>query len=217
MSDDEHAKLLARQRLEELIRETPGENFASVSALLGRNHAYIQQYLRRGRPARLAPRDVRLIASRFGVPESLIDGFSPGARPCGLAEAGARAVYVPQFGDRPETGVGGATPFRADRLAALATGDPTRLAILVVGDHAMYPTLAAGDEVLVDLARRQPGGEALFAVRLGTEVEIRRVSVNPVTGRLAIRTDNPLHADWPDCDPAAITILGRALWAGKRL
>lgn len=217
VSEDEQAQGLARQRLAELIRQTPGESCASLSALIGRNHAYIQQYLRRGRPRWLALRDARLIAGRLGVPESLIaGGASPGQPRAGFGESAGPPVFVPCLDAGPGCALR-ATPFRRTRLAELAAAEPARLAMLTVEDDAMYPTLAPGDEVLLDLARRTPGREALFGIRLGGASEIRRIAADPVSGRLAVRTDNPLYADWPDCDPAGLEIVGRALWAGKRL
>lgn len=216
MSEDDWAEDVARQRLADLIRETPGASCAALSALIGRNHAYIQQYLRRGRPRSLAPRDVRTIAAWLGVPEHEIAGSGEARERTGFGESVGAPVFVAELraGAAARTG---ATPFRPGRLAELMAGDPERLAMLTVEDDAMHPTLARGDEVLIDLARRTPAREALFAVRLDGCASIRRLAVNPVTGRIAIRTDNPLYADWPDCDPADLDILGRALWAGKRL
>lgn len=41
----------ARRALDELIQKR-GVNYSSISRLLGRNAAYIQQYIRRGSPRR---------------------------------------------------------------------------------------------------------------------------------------------------------------------
>lgn len=53
-----------RDRLEQLIKEN-GETYASVSRLLGRNSAYIQQFIKRGSPARLGQADVVRLAAFF--------------------------------------------------------------------------------------------------------------------------------------------------------
>ncbi|MDQ3139723.1 MAG: peptidase S24, partial [Pseudomonadota bacterium] len=62
--DDEAARLA----LERMIAER-GEDYASLSRLIGRNAAYVQQYIKRGTPRRLAEEDRRVLARYFGVGE----------------------------------------------------------------------------------------------------------------------------------------------------
>ena len=50
-----------RANLDRLIRER-GEDYVGLSRLLGRNAAYVQQYIKRGTPRRLAEDDRRLLA-----------------------------------------------------------------------------------------------------------------------------------------------------------
>src|SRR5262245_26804503 len=63
-----------RQVLERLCIER-GENFASLSRLIGRNDAYVQQYLRKGTPRTLKERERRTLARFFQVPESMLGGL----------------------------------------------------------------------------------------------------------------------------------------------
>src|SRR6187549_1609283 len=69
-----------REMLERLCAER-GENFASLSRLLGRNEAYIQQYLRKGSPRRLTERDRRTLARYFQVSDVMLGG-PPDDSPC---------------------------------------------------------------------------------------------------------------------------------------
>jgi len=70
-----------RDELERLIQEH-GENYTSLSRLLNRNAAYIQQFIKRGSPQRLAEEDRRILARHFGVSEALLGGHHN--RPCGF-------------------------------------------------------------------------------------------------------------------------------------
>jgi SOS-response transcriptional repressor LexA len=63
----------SRVTLERLCNER-GETLAGLSRLLGRNDAYMQQYLRKGTPRRLPERERRTLARYFGVPDSLLGG-----------------------------------------------------------------------------------------------------------------------------------------------
>jgi len=63
----------ARAALQRLI-DASGEGYAGLSRLLGRNPAYVQQYIKRGSPRRLAVGDRRLLARYFGVDEAVLGG-----------------------------------------------------------------------------------------------------------------------------------------------
>src|SRR5580765_6908865 len=63
----------ARLILERLCAER-GEDFAGLSRMLGRNPAYIQQFVRRGVPKRLKEEERRKLARYFSVPEALLGG-----------------------------------------------------------------------------------------------------------------------------------------------
>jgi hypothetical protein len=62
-----------RAVLEQLCSER-GEDFAGLSRMLGRNPAYIQQYVRRGVPKRLKEEERRKLARYFSVSEALLGG-----------------------------------------------------------------------------------------------------------------------------------------------
>ena len=78
MLDDAHSHDMSETLPEAGVRDTlarliqqSGEGFASLSRLIGRNPAYIQQYLKRGIPRRLSEQDRRRLARHFGVSEAL--------------------------------------------------------------------------------------------------------------------------------------------------
>lgn len=68
----------ARAELARLIEERR-EDYAGLSRLLGRNPAYIQQFIKRGVPRKLAEEDREKLARYFGVDEALLGG--PGKAP----------------------------------------------------------------------------------------------------------------------------------------
>ena len=69
-----------RTALARLIVER-GEDYAGLSRLIGRNAAYIQQFIKRGSPRRLAEADRRILARYFGVEEAVLGApeTEPGA------------------------------------------------------------------------------------------------------------------------------------------
>jgi len=67
----------ARMTLNVLIRHH-GETYMSISKFLGRNPAYIQQFIKRGTPKKLDEGDRRILAKYFGIAETMLaDNSSP--------------------------------------------------------------------------------------------------------------------------------------------
>src|SRR5687768_18092308 len=93
--------------LERLCAER-GEDFASLSRMLGRNPAYIQQFVRRGVPKRLKEEERRKLARYFAVSESAlggpaesqaaVDGLVPVTRSTVHASAGPGALVSEETG-----------------------------------------------------------------------------------------------------------------------
>jgi len=96
-----------RAVLERLCAER-GEDFAGLSRMLGRNPAYIQQFVRRGVPKRLKEEERHKLARYFDIPESMLGG------PAGRDEPGdlVRVMRVP-YEPRPAPG-----PFREKKPAS---------------------------------------------------------------------------------------------------
>lgn len=214
MTDEE-----ARAALQRLIDER-GEDYAGLSRLLGRNPAYIQQYIRRGSPRRLAEADRRLLARYFGIDEAALGGPAATERESGLVavprlEVGA-AAGAGAF-DRDEQ-ARGRIAFDPAWLRRIARSSPDQLSIIRVEGDSMAPTLADGDDILVD---RGDGAERLrdgiYVLRIEGALVVKRLSLSPASRRLSIRSDNPAYPGWPDCDPAGIDVIGRVVWAGGRI
>ncbi|WP_380925514.1 helix-turn-helix domain-containing protein [Sphingomonas leidyi] len=67
-----------RERLEQLAAEH-GNSLAELSAFLGRNKAYLQQFVKRGTPRRLDEDDRLRLAQFFGVDERELGAREPWA------------------------------------------------------------------------------------------------------------------------------------------
>ena len=138
----------ARAALDALIRERR-EDYASLSRLLGRNPAYIQQFIKRGVPKKLDEEDRRKLARYFGVSETLLGGRE--------AE-GEELIAVPVLDVQASAGPGAFTDHERARarmrfdpswLRGMKL-DPAQLSVIQVRGDSMAPTLDDGDDILVD-------------------------------------------------------------------
>lgn len=212
----------ARAMLQRLIEER-GEDYSGLSRLLGRNSAYVQQFIKRGTPKRLAEQDRRRLAKYFEVDEALLGG-EPVEPPTG----GRRMpVSVPLLDIGASAGVGSLAGDERARahvafdpawLRAVASGGPDGLSIIRVEGDSMLPSLAHGDEILVDRCDgRQRLRDGIYVLRLEGALLVKRLAFNPVNKSVTIRSDNDAYPSWPDCDPAKVELVGRAVWVGRRL
>ncbi len=207
-------ELAVREQLESLIRQS-GKGYAEVSRLIGRNAAYVQQFIKRGVPRRLGEQERRLLAAHFDVPESLLGG--PQLESARLAPDATEHVLLEVPFLRAAETVQSQAHLRIDGtlLAQLAGRRVPSLAALVVQGDAMAPTLLAGDHLLVDLADCAPARDGLYAIESDSAPVVKRLSVNPATQRVAILSDNAAYPSFPDCQADAIGILGRIVWMGR--
>lgn len=215
MSEDDRA----RAALEALIRERRSD-CAALSRLIGRNPAYMQQYLRRGTPKRLAEQDRRLLAEFFGVDEEML-GASPRRGPAG------RLIPVARLDLRAAAGAG-AFPgeeqpiahiaFDPGWLRRVARGRPEQLALIRVAGESMAPTLGDGDDILID---RGDGAERLrdgiYVLRLDGALVVKRLALAGDPASVTIRSDNPTWVDPGSCALSELAVIGRVVWTGRRL
>ena len=199
-----------------------GESYASLSRLLGRNDAYIQQFLKKGTPRRLPERERRTLARYFSIPESMLGGpegsdsyaggsLIPVVRSAAHASAGPGA-FVDEGMTRPYFG------FDERWLRGLTATPAARLSMVRVEGDSMAPTLGSGDDILVDHddsgARLRDG---IYVVRVDQALLVKRLTLHPLGRRVTVQSDNPAYSDWPDCGVDEIHYVGRVVWAGRRI
>ena len=199
-----------------------GESLAALSRLVGKNEAYLQQFLTKGTPRRL-PEDVRRTLSRyFAVPDSMLGGpeADPALDPNGL-------VAVPRSSARVSAGPGAlneaerfrpAFAFDPAWLRQLTSSPAQRLSVVRVGGDSMEPTLHADDDLLVDhddSAGRLRDG--IYVLRVEGALLVKRLAIHPFGRSVTVQSDNPAYPDWPDRSLEEFDIIGRVIWAGRRL
>ncbi|AUW59246.1 peptidase S24 [Sphingobium sp. SCG-1] len=216
--------LSARHALDRLIAERR-ERYEALSRLIGRNPAYIQQYIKRGTPRKLDEADRRTLARYFGVDEQVLGG-PEGVAPIPAKRRQPPVVVVPRLSLGASAGAGslddderasGAMAFDPAWLREMGV-KPDALSIIRVDGESMAPTLSDGDEIMVDgadgAARLRDG---IYVLRLDDVLMVKRVAMGPKRGRFSVRSDNPHFPNWDDIDPALVDIVGRVVWTGRRV
>ncbi len=204
----------ARAALDALIRERR-EDYVSLSRLLGRNPAYVQQFIKRGVPKKLDEEDRRKLARYFGVSEALLGGRGE--------DQADDLISVPVLDVQASAGAGA---FADDERARARMRfdptwlrglklDPRHLSVIQVTGDSMTPTLQDGDDILVDRGDRR-FRNGIHVLRMDGALNVKRLMIE--AGRkMTVRSDNPAYPSWPSLDRAEVEIIGRVVWAGRRL
>jgi phage repressor protein C with HTH and peptisase S24 domain len=210
----------ARRTLDELIQKR-GYSYSELSRLLGRNAAYIQQYIRRGSPRQLDEQDRAILARFFGVDEKILGG--PARRTGPVVEL----VHVPVLEVQASAGHGAlaameskSSQFGFDEkwLRRLTQSKASNLSIIGVLGDSMEPTLHDGDEVMVDLGDGQTRlRDGIYVLRMDDMLSVKRIAIEPQGKRVSVLSDNPTYPSWRGLEKRVLNVVGRVLWFGRTL
>lgn len=196
-------------------------DLSTVSKAIGRNHAYLQQYIQRGSPRKL-PEDVRdALGEYFGVepdtlksgmPKSADDEFS--SAPSDAEYSNVHEIvteYAPLKIDELDIRVGAgagqlaegvgkmghwALPRELVRLATPARAERIKI-VTVVGD-SMTPTFNPTDRIMIDTSDTNPSPPGVFVVWDGFGQVVKRVEFMPHSEPPTVRisSDNQRYAPY---------------------
>jgi phage repressor protein C with HTH and peptisase S24 domain len=191
-----------------------GESYAALSRLIGRNPAYLQQYVARGTPRALSERDRAKLAAWFRVDEAMLGGPERTAGPPVIRRLDVAASAGPGGIGEGERALGEMT-IDAGLIRSLGV-DPADLSLIRAQGDSMVPTIADGDEILVDTSDRQVTSRGgIFVVRLDGVLMVKRVARDGLG--LAIRSDNPAYPAITGAAARGAEIVGRVVWLGRAL
>lgn len=193
--------------------ERHGESYAALSRMLGRNPAYLQQFVQRGSPRRLAEADRRVLAGYFRVDEALLGAPQTSGT--------VNGITVPRIDAVASAGPGGLV--EEDRITGGQLFDPalirglgvdlSQLSLITAQGESMLPTICPGDLLLVDRGDRRPDSRGgIYVLRADGLLRVKRVAR---TGRrLSISSDNPAFADE---ESGEAELIGRVVWLSRAL
>lgn len=208
-----------RKLLSGLIADR-GLKLSDLSRKIGKNHAYMQQFIKRGIPDKL-PEDVRAkLAELFGIDEHLLGApLKQSEPPGGLGVVVSNPPYLKEYAVKGGGSYGGGLIADGDWQEG---GEPAQE---VIAQWALPPSyvrnelnlsfdtadiisvrgdsmddgskfgLSSGDRVIVDRADRDPSQGAIFAVWDGSGVVVKQVE--PIRGsdplRIICKSLNPRY------------------------
>lgn len=226
-----------RRTLIQLIAlRDPPTDLKKASLAIGRNHAYLQQFIQRGTPRRLPEAARHALAAYLGVAESALrdpeDGPGEGDVPPSMDMPRFElpgVAAIPEVNVRAAAGAGALVEAEEDGarwhfpLAWLRhelKARPADLRIVTIDGDSMEPVLMSGDKVLVDLSRTLPSPPGIFVLDDGMGLLAKQLERLPNTERhreyLSIRSANPRYDSY-ERPAEEVAIIGRVVWFARRL
>ena len=215
----------ARKRLSAAIATSDEWDLKKLSQEVGRNHAYLQQYITRGTP-RVLPEDVRIKIAKTlgGSPDDYKDGGVPETAP--RVHNGEPVLTVPIYDIRASAGAGalvedgeptGFQPYREQELARLTRASTMDLAVIQVAGDSMWETLHDGDKVLVDRTVNRVVRDGIYILAFEGELLVKRCQRDLQNGDVIVKSDNPAYDSFRITDSERLDVIGRVIWIGRSL
>ncbi|QDH17438.1 S24 family peptidase [Swingsia samuiensis] len=198
-----------REILLRLIKEH-NTDLKTVSEQVGKNAAYLQQYITRGSPKTLHEDTRDRLSEIFNVHPDIFRYGEEGESlpiPSKPSNVGSLNLQIPELDISPQAGSGAIISdivehqqpvdhwsFPKSLVGAFVT-DPSKLAIIRVAGDSMEPDYVAGDRILVDTGHVIPSPAGVYVLWDGLGVVLKRVEI--VMGsdpkRIRIMSINPAY------------------------
>ena len=228
-----------RRRLLELLPKSRS-NLSMASVAIGRNAAYLHQFIHRDTPKVLSEHDREALARHLGCkPKDLKHDRVPPRKPRPKPAPGKAAsrrrtgppqgyVAVPEIDVRASAGPGAWNDeFEQTRRMWLFADPlirhefrarPEDLRMITVDGDSMEPLLSSGDRVLIDVSQRVPVPPGVFVIWDGMGLVAKRIEHVPHSDppKVVIKSLNPEYASY-ERTAGEIRVVGRAVWVARRL
>jgi phage repressor protein C with HTH and peptisase S24 domain len=221
-----------------LLKER-GSDLRKASLAMGRNAAYIHQYIYRGSPKVLSEDDRIALAEHLGIDEDELRHQArprPQTRPTRRArrvasDAGGGPLEgfskIPEIDVRASAGPGALLEAFEETKdiwyfpdAMIRHEFRTRagdLRIITIDGDSMEPVLSSGDRIMVDTSQRIPVPPGIFVIwdRMGIVAKRIEHILSSEPAMLRIMSVNPDYENY-ERDAEEVHVIGRVVWSARR-
>ena len=107
--------------------------------------------------------------------------------------------------------------FRTDWISDDLRLNPNQLVVVDVAGDSMAPTLSHDDTLLVDRTKHKLS-DGIYVLDINDRMMVKRIHVL-ADGSVRLKSDNPAYSteDIRDQELDQLTVVGRAVWIGRRM
>ena len=232
-----------RLKVLDLIKDRkPPTDMKNASIAMGRNAAYLHQFVYRGTPKVLSEDDRETLSEHLGCkPIDLKHKKTPPRKPRRKAVpresrvepssvAGVPEGYlaIPEIDVRASAGPGALNEgleetkemwfFPDPVIRHEFRAQPADLRMITIDGDSMEPLLASGDRILIDTSQRIPVPPGIFVIWDGMGLVAKRIEHEPNSEppKVVIKSVNPEYETY-ERDAEEVHMIGRVVWTSRRL
>jgi phage repressor protein C with HTH and peptisase S24 domain len=222
-----------RLKVLKLLKER-GSDLRKASLAMGRNAAYVHQYIYRRSPKVLGEDDRIALAEHLGVDQDELR-HEPPARQARVPRQGrsAAAGVVARFSAIAEIDVRASAGPGAILEGFAETKDtwhfpevvirhelrarPRDLRIITLHGDSLEPELSSGDRIMIDTSQRVPVPPGIFVIWDGMGIVAKRIEhiLSSDPPRLRIMSVNPDYETY-ERNAEEVHVIGRVVWSARR-
>ena len=102
-------------------------------------------------------------------------------------------------------------------LRELTATAPENIKIIRAIGDSMTPTIRPGEMLWIDVSYTSPSSDGLYLIRIGKELLVRRIQLNPFDGSALIKADNEAYRAFPAEKFEDVPVLGRVIYHVVRM
>lgn len=187
-----------------------GLSLAGVSQQIGKNAAYLHQFINKGSPVRLPEEQRHKLAYILQIDEQELTDVPLMPHFTGTASAAeklasfltkddvvidmidATACCGDGIDNLPEK-VCGHWKLPAAEFKSITAGQPENIKMLRVQGDSMMPTINEGDFVWVDISNNFASSDGIYLIRMATGLAVKRLQAG--LSDIVIKSDNSRYSD----------------------
>jgi phage repressor protein C with HTH and peptisase S24 domain len=232
-----------RLKVLKLVKDRkPATDMKTASLAMGRNAAYLHQFVYRGTPKVLSEDDREALAEHLGCKaEELKHKKVPPRKPrkkaapkegriepSTVSTAPEGYMAIPEIDVRASAGPGALNEGLEETKEMWFFPDPVirhefraraaDLRMITIDGDSMEPLLASGDRILIDTSQRVPVPPGIFVIWDGMGLVAKRIEHEPNSEppKVVIKSVNPEYETY-ERDADEVHIIGRVVWTSRRL
>lgn len=213
---------------------------SEASIRIGKNHAYLQQFIVKGSPVRLPEEQRKRLALLLDIPEQELTDKDMSSLPLPSAIEGINVVSDVISGlftklknkkdivsiemldvtaccgngiENLTENISGHWTMPLVDFRQITMSAPENIKLLRVKGDSMNPTLKDGDWVMVDITRKAPDSDGLFLLLLANGLAVKRVQCG-LGQNITVISDNPIYASIP-ATLEEVPIAGKVIYTLK--
>ena len=199
-----------RAYIEQAVSARSDIDYKGLSAAIGKNPTYVQQFISKGSPRALREADMKAIVSLIDGEQAPQDDIESVPLYSFRAGMGGGGIILDE---KPS----GRLPLPMSYLRQLRLASADLISIECEGD-SMSPKLESGDLVLINRSDKNPARGGIFAIFDSDTLVIKRIEKIPASEPIMLRliADNPNHGSY-DVIADDTNIIGRVVWFARRM